>query len=353
MHFENYTFVSAHKHTFDVDGVDVAVVNALRRIILTDLPNVGFRGEPHAGEASTVEVLENDGPLHNEIMQHRIGLVPICYSEEEAEAFAPDAADVFELNVTNTSVDVRSVSAQDFVVRRGGVALPGAEVRRLFPCHPATGDAVLITQLRQHETLHIVARPVRSTPREHAGFCAVSQCAYAFSLDEARANKASDPLDKERAYQRNAHGDPTRLQFRIEVENAFSVRYIVDKAFDVLLGKLARARQGLLVDDADVVRHASCDRIPNGHDFTFVKEDDTLGNVLQSLIHNDAVREGNGDISYVGYFCPHPLDEAVVVRIVAADGAEPASALLLRQIERITKHIEVLRAEWADFAPKN
>ena len=58
----------------------------------------------------------------------------------------------------------------------------------------------------------------------------------------------------------------------------------------------------------------------NGGQFTFEKEDDTLGNLLQSTLHNHYIRElkpGPQDtyIKYIGYYCPHPLDSTMVLRI--------------------------------------
>jgi len=357
MHFENYTHDDTFgRHTFDAVGVDLAILNALRRLILTDVPTVGFRGEASAaGEPPSVEVLLNDGPLHNEIMQHRIGLLPVHFSEREVDAFNP-ATDglTFELDVTNHGNGLLDVTTRDIVAKRAGEAT--AEAARLFPNDPVTHDAVLITSLRPGETLRFVATPVKSTPREHAGFTAVSQCTYTFLGDEA-AHGDKGPLERERAYKRNAYGDPTHVQFRLEVENGLSVRYLVDKAFELLAAKVQRARRGLDEADETVVTQAVGARPEVGSDFTFHQEDDTLGNVLQSLIHNDQVREplvpgAAPDVRFVGYFCPHPLEETVVLRVVPAEKGGDARGALLQQLERIHRHVEDLRAEWSEFAPK-
>lgn len=351
MHFENYAN-DAVRHTFDVVDVDLAVVNALRRIVLTDLPVVGFH-------ADAVQMLENNGPLHNEFMTHRISMIPIHFSEKETDAYGTGSADdpaaiTFEMDVSNAKTDMLDVTARD--IRAGAAGASGASlIARLFPLNPVTGAAVLVTRLRENERLHWTARPVRSTAREHAGFSAVSQCTYTFLQDPAAAAKAAGILDKERAYYRNGFGDPTKIQMRMEVENAFSVRYVVHRAFDILIEKVAGARRAIDAGDASRLTHGPATNAP-GYDFTLKKEDDTLGNVIQSLIHVEYMRQPKTTatpITYVGYFCPHPLDETVVVRVVMADAAElGAVAFMQAQLERIQRMLEDLRNEWIEFAPK-
>ena len=97
--FKNYVYDPkdpSGKHTFEIHDVDISIINGIRRVILTDIPICGFIGESE----STVEIFKNNGPLHNEIMSHRIGLIPVCLTEDEVENFEDDSI-VFELNISN------------------------------------------------------------------------------------------------------------------------------------------------------------------------------------------------------------------------------------------------------------
>jgi len=51
-----------------VDGVDTAFMNSLRRIILAEVPSMAI---------DEVVVIENSSMLHDEILAHRIGLIPL------------------------------------------------------------------------------------------------------------------------------------------------------------------------------------------------------------------------------------------------------------------------------------
>ena len=58
--------------------MDLSIVNGIRRVILTEIEVVGFYGE----DEPSVEIHKNTGPLHNEFMKHRIGLIPINVNEK-------------------------------------------------------------------------------------------------------------------------------------------------------------------------------------------------------------------------------------------------------------------------------
>ena len=53
---------------FTVEGVDVSMVNALRRICMVEVPTLAIE---------TVEILKNDARIFDEALAHRLGLVPL------------------------------------------------------------------------------------------------------------------------------------------------------------------------------------------------------------------------------------------------------------------------------------
>ena len=53
---------------FTVEGADVSLVNALRRICMVEVPTLAIE---------TVEFLKNDARIFDEALAHRLGMVPI------------------------------------------------------------------------------------------------------------------------------------------------------------------------------------------------------------------------------------------------------------------------------------
>ena len=53
-----------------LDDVPVSLTNAIRRIILSEIPNVAFYEKD-------IKIIENKSELHNEFIAHRTSLLPI------------------------------------------------------------------------------------------------------------------------------------------------------------------------------------------------------------------------------------------------------------------------------------
>ena len=71
---------------FRVAPIHVTVANTLRRQVLAAVATVGFKTEPP--ESSDVHITENTTPLVNEMLMHRIGMIPIAIADPST--FNPD-----------------------------------------------------------------------------------------------------------------------------------------------------------------------------------------------------------------------------------------------------------------------
>ena len=70
-----------HRHDLmvNINSTLPALVNSLRRVMLSEIPNVGFDQTPHEDVLlNRIRIVENNSALHNEFLSHRIALVPIC-----------------------------------------------------------------------------------------------------------------------------------------------------------------------------------------------------------------------------------------------------------------------------------
>ncbi|MFX1446497.1 MAG: DNA-directed RNA polymerase subunit D, partial [Promethearchaeota archaeon] len=57
-----------HKLILVIEGISIEMINALRRIMLTEIPVMAI---------DEVIILKNDSPLYDEIISHRLGLIPL------------------------------------------------------------------------------------------------------------------------------------------------------------------------------------------------------------------------------------------------------------------------------------
>lgn len=67
---------SSEQLVFGLKNVDVSYANALRRIMLAEVPSMAIE---------YVNIEENDSPMHDEILAHRLGLIPILADPNDYE----------------------------------------------------------------------------------------------------------------------------------------------------------------------------------------------------------------------------------------------------------------------------
>lgn len=333
---------ATQRYEFDIQNMDLSIINGIRRVIHADIPMLGFQGE---GDVS-IEIHKNTGPLHNEFMTHRIGMIPIHFSEEEVEAFV-EKEYIFTCSVKNTDASLKNVTTRDMRGTRNGVALTEQELHRLFPENKKTKQSILITRLRQGEELSFTATVVKSTAKNHAAFSPVSLCAFYYKQDPALVKDLTHPLEKERAYLKNKQGDPTDIHFMVEPETSLSPKYLVAKALEILMEKVNTIHRELDVLQSEKLSIVKNDKVPDTFDLHIMNEDDTLGNLFQSLLYNRYIREGTKVlenkylVSYIGYYAPHPLEQKIVVRMTLKhESATPDEKEFLQAMKDSCRYVE-------------
>ena len=370
--FQNYSYDEPSGcSSFEINNIDLAIINGIRRVILTDIPIPGIIGEKLENDDPSVDILINNGALHNEIIIHRIGLIPICLKEEEIDDYKDNSIHI-ELNVKNTTnktLDVRTsdITATRETETRNTANISKEELATIFPANKISGDHILITRLRTGEHLHFKAKVVKRAGRDNASFNPVSLSNFSYIQDPKEADKKTNILDKERSYYKNKYGDAVRFKFDIEsINHNIGPKYLVSKSLDIIIGKLELLRRELNNEQAAAtaaptkVKIQQFQDIAGTYEFIIEDEDDTLGNIIQSYIHNHFIRENNKykdkiACTYIGYICPHPLKSLMILRI-SLEGVADAkifSAFLDDNCAIIAEELSKIKNDWAKFAIDN
>ena len=383
--------------SFRLQNVNVTIANTIRRIVLSKTKSVGFRTEPY--NKSDVEIQVNTTPLVNEMIAHRIGMIPIV---ADPDTFDPSEYE-FHLDVENNTKELVDVRTSNFqVFRRSKHTLDKPEdvtaTTNFFAPDPITGDTILITRLRpqwnpsaHNERLKLRAKATISTGKENIRFNPCTQVSYEYtpnpdpthiqevfvhwlknnkkidalstlSLEKQQELKREfDTMEIQRCYLRNAKGEPNDFTFHIESVGVQSIPHIFANGL--------RACQALVdaythVDTEvppNVVFQSGDSRFPSV-DVVFQNEDHTLGNLLETHIvehHIDGTQAPT--INYVGYKVPHPLRPEMFVRLdtrtsveVAAETEVPlderiarAKQVIAQSCRKLKAEFEALEKEWA------
>jgi DNA-directed RNA polymerase II subunit RPB3 len=368
--FSNFKQASRQAIEFRMSPTDVAFANALRRVILTEVETVAFRSEIlENGNTSDIKITKNSTPMSNEMLAHRIGLLPIHIAnplEWDSNSY------IFKMNVINDSSDTIDVVASDIQVLRvrgpdeDPVPIPSVE---FFHPDPQSKDTTLIavlkgrTAIQDPESLAFEAVATVGIGRENAQFVPVCQCSYTYTPDtnpehvrehferwlvshkkisseELQQNLTKKgELEREfktmeiaRCFLVNEQGEPNSFDFTVESIGVLDPVYIVARAIQVLQEKLTFYSS---VDTGDLPENLQikpADAQMKGFDFVFQHEDHTLGNILQAWMDLHLI--DTNEITYVGYKVPHPLKDEMVLRIGVEDGKETTARTALVKASR-------------------
>jgi DNA-directed RNA polymerase subunit L len=113
------------------------------------------------------------------------------------------------------------------------------------------------------------------------------------------------------------------------------------------------------INNSEIVKIQQFQDITETYEFIIDNEDDTLGNIVQSYVHNNYVRNkknvNNMTCKFIGYICPHPLKSTMIIRITLADITE--KNMFITFMEKICKEIvnEIvdIKTKWNKFAIDN
>jgi DNA-directed RNA polymerase alpha subunit/DNA-directed RNA polymerase subunit L len=353
---------------------NVTMANTLRRSILSLTPSVAF---PVRG----IAIHHNTTPIPNEMLELRIGLIPI---RANPVTFEPDLYE-FRLDKTNTGLESMDIFASDIEVwRKDPMGEPvQLETRDFFPPDPVTKETVLITRLQPqwnpvapNQRLAFTSRATVSNGTEDARFSPVAACAYGYTRDPSEEKEAAvkkkwlrdskkiyvteglareqiaalgdkivkweelDPekrgeLDREyktmeiqRCYLTDERGEPNDFTFQLESVGIQPLPAIGESGLSACEALVAKY-QDLDATLPDNVQLQVADTRFPAIDLLFQYEGHTLGNLLETYLGMnhvtvEGVAEGKAEpkLSYVAYKVPHPLKAEMVLRIGCLGGSE-------------------------------
>ncbi len=282
----------------------VTFVNALRRICISGVPTVVI---------SDIEILKNTSQLPHEMMKHRVEMLPINVSPEDAHTIREAKV---ELRVLPKDEN-RTITTDDFVVESGREGLIMKD--RDF------GTPLLFLKLKAGEEVHIKGR--LSIENQNASQVCTATTKWHIDPELAKQNKkvyveeGGDPrvFDNfviQRSYSRDENGRPNWFDVSIESVGVLPAKVILKYAIQVL-------KKMLMDYMKEAVENIARESEENVYSISLEKGGHTLGALLQEVLYSDK------NINFVSYDIPHPLKSVMVIRFATAK--TPENVLKLAQ----------------------
>ncbi len=170
------------KLVFVVDGISIEMVNAIRRIIISEIPVMAI---------DEVIILKNDSPLYDEIIAHRLGLIPLTTDLDvyklprdcECGGYGCPLCQVsLTCEVTNTSNTTMEIYSANL----------SSNDPKIVPVNPN----IPLVKIDKNDKVIIEAYAVLGLAKDHVKYQAVSNIFYRFypeiEFDSTKCTKCPD-----------------------------------------------------------------------------------------------------------------------------------------------------------------
>lgn len=325
---------------FTLSGLNVSLANAIRRIILSEVPVVAIRTETYQDNQCSISV--NTSRLHNEILKQRLSCIPIHMTELD---LLPGKY-MLEVDVTNDTDAIMFVTTENFKIKNktNGNYLTREETKKIFPPNLKTNYYIDFARLRPKisdaipgEQLKLTAEFSVATSRIDGAFNVVSKCSYGNTPDLVKANAS---WEKQEAKLRSQETQPGEIEF--QKRNFYLLdaqRHFVVDSFDFVLQtigiyenkEILKMACKILVDkfgeliqeiDTDMLQILNSETTMNFcYDVVLNNEDYTMGKAIECLFYEKHY-QGDKILSFCGFKKMHPHDTTSIVRLAFNDQAD-------------------------------
>lgn len=338
--------------TFTLSGVNVSLANALRRIVLSDIPCVVFRTTPY--DECKMEIEINTSRLNNELIKQRISCVPIHISDTNF----PIENYIVEVDKKNESDIIDYVTTEDFKIKdkNTGKYLSQSATRDIFPPDEITGDFIDIARLRPRlsedidgEHLKLTSTLDIGTAKQDGCFNVACTCAYGYTQDPVLVNDRVTQMESEmkaegldadtiafkikdwKLLKAQTINIPDSFDFTIETVGQFDNMELVFKAAHVMLDKIAAFKK--VIQENEGIITQSDTTLPNGFDIKLFGEDYTLGKALEYVLysrHYDRQSASSDKaLDFCGFRKPHPHIDESIIRLGFKDATDKSTVVTI------------------------
>jgi len=357
---------------FTLSGVNVSIVNALRRIILSEIPIVVFRVSPN--DKNKCNIIANTCGLNNEIVKHRLSCIPVHIKDVNEFPLKNYILELYVQNNTDTTI---YVTTKDFVIKDlvSGKALPENKIREIFPADDQTGDFIDFVRLKakpaeeiQGKIIHLTSEFDIGTAKEDAAYNVVSTCSYGNTIDDSAQEaklaqlrqkwkdegKKETEIDFEAANWKLLEGKrifkKDSFDFVIQSIGIYTNVELLVLACKVMIEKLQNLTSVIEKDEIEIKIAETT--IPNCYDIKLDNEDYTIGKVIEYFMLSSFYEKGI--LTYCGFKMLHPHDsysllrvaykEAIVIDVIKND----LKTCIEYSVETFTK----IRKEFLKLVPR-
>lgn len=326
---------------FTLSEINVSLANAIRRILLSEIPMVVFRVSPN--DKNKCNIVANTCGLNNEIVKHRLSCIPIHI--KDVEDF-PLKNYIMELNIENNTDTSIVVTTEDFVVKDlvSGKNLPKEKIREIFPANDLTGSFIDFVRLKAKASEELQPKKINltcefdiGTSKEDGAYNAVSTCSYGNTIDNAAQEaklaqlkqkwkdegKKENEIEFEAANWKLLEGKrifkKDSFDFIIQSIGVYTNVELLIMSCSIMIKKLANLNT--LIEEDKLEIKLSENTMKNCYDIILENEDYTIGKVVEYALL-EIYYESTQSLTFCGFKMLHPHDSYSLIRVAYKEPME-------------------------------
>ena len=279
--------------SFHLRNFPVSFVNALRRIVMANIPTVVLRD---------VQILENTTQLPHEMLKHRFEMLPVNVSPDDT-ATIREAMVELQIVANKEQKSVETITTDNFAIHSAR--------EKILMRDRDLDTPILFLRVRPGEAVHIRGK----LAVENEGVSQVCTIATGWHVDPelAKANRkiwveeGKDPREFDnfyiqRSFSVDSKGRPNWFDFKIESVGVLKAKDILSMAVSILRKRL---------DDymKEAVTYIRREQDEGSYTISLQQGGHTLGALLGEVIYSDQ------NTNFASYDIPHPLKPDMVIQM--------------------------------------
>ena len=364
---------------FTMENADVSIANALRRILLSEIPCVVFRTDARLDTTENTVFHVNTTRHHNEILKQRLRCIPISVPSTHKITDFDYSAYRCEVKEKNTSGTTKYVTTGDFkVVEKATGKVDDALTKLMFQPDKRSGDYIEFARLlpkvvdyTEGEELHASIEMHISTAEQDSAYNVCATCAYgctpdamkqddawkALSEPETAGGPAASVVESERNWRLLSAQrivKPNSFDFVVETVSlgVYSNGELVRKACDCMKIKCEKFIESIRDADADAPNVVDANvTIPLAYSIILRREGYTIGKALEHIIYSKHFL-GDRSLTFCAFKKMHPHDADSFIQVALQNDTEnnvaQVSAIAIAAARDVISMFEHIKAQFED-----
>lgn len=322
---------------FTISDVDVCIVNALRRTIISDISCFVLDSVSDNNVPDSCIIHKNTSRLTNEMIKHRLSNIPVHLND----LTIPIDQYIIKLKVKNDSDVITYVTSQDLKIfnKSNNQPLSASDQKTIFPPNSLTNFYIDILRLQPKissdysgEEIDLECNLKIGTAKDNGSYNVASTCSFKNTPDSVLATEQWKKVEEKLKSESNTL---TEQEMEYQKKNWFlleAYRFYIKNSFDFVLESIGIYNNNELINSAcnkllenlkilstqiqgnEISIEESDVTIENCYDINLINYDHTIGNILNFYMY-EKFYEGQEVLSYCGIRQPHPHLPTILLRI--------------------------------------